>query len=143
MKVEFSLDLPEDVVLRLEDAADEQGKRRNDLLRQLAVRAIDAELATRLVDSNRYSSDVETVFALIGRRNFELLAAHEIEGRSVRELAEQRGFPKSTIHDRLRRVKDTLAEHGLWPIVNKGLRLGREPVEGGALVVGADMDAAK
>jgi hypothetical protein len=72
------------------------------------------------------ANNLAFVRVLIGDEALKILAKHVIEGTSVRDLAEQLGLPKSTIHDRLRRVQATLERHGLWPIVDRGLSTRRK-----------------
>ena len=88
--------------------------------------------------SYRNSEELAFVRSLIGSEAIRILAKHVVEGVSVRDLAEQLGLPKSTIHDRLRRVQATLERHGLWPIIDRGCATRwKEPQAEAAAHVGA------
>jgi hypothetical protein len=116
MKVVIDLDLPEEVVSKLRDIAEAENKSRPKLLRQWAVRFIDAELAKRRAEEPTIDDpEFARVRDLIGARSLKWLAEHEYKGVSVRDLAELDGVAKSTIHDGITRARHTLARHGLWP----------------------------
>jgi hypothetical protein len=70
--------------------------------------------------SYRNSEEIAFVRSLIGDEAITLLSQSVVWNLSVRDLAELTGTPKSTLHDRLRRIKTTLEKNNLWPIIDRG-----------------------